>query len=359
MDVPRGIGGADRSARVTRRRLNPQVVENAAREDLAVGHAVQRDAAGQHEVAAAGGRARRARQPQHDVLGDLLDGERQIHVPLRQFHVGSAPWHPEQPLPRRLVHHAQPGGELEVRHVEDERSVGPHVHELAGDGVGKAADAGAAGVPVRRQAHQLVLAAVDREAKVVGEGGVEEPDRVREVQLAQDLHLAPAAPADRRGRPLADAVDGEDRSLVERRRVEGARRVRQMVFGIEDGVARRSQLAEMLGEQAPHEQLLLDPGGHRCHEAGETRGREPVIGLEQALEFQERLVVERHPRQPVVRHAALAEHVAAGVDGERRVVTPAREALFLRGGDNLPVHQQRGCAVVVEGRDAENGLTRH
>ena len=53
----------------------------------------------------------------------------------------------------------------------------------------------------------------------------------------------PAAAADRRRRPLADAVDGEDRGLVERRRVERAGRVRQVVLGIEDGVARRAQLA--------------------------------------------------------------------------------------------------------------------
>ena len=44
----------------------------------------------------------------------------------------------------------------------------------------------------------------------------------------------PAPAADRRRRPLADAVDGEDRRLVERRRIERARGVRQVVLGKED-----------------------------------------------------------------------------------------------------------------------------
>ena len=32
----------------------------------------------------------------------------------------------------------------------------------------------------------------------------------------------------------------------------------------------------------------------------------------------------------------------------------ARKALFLRGGHDAAVHQQRGCRVVIEGRDAED-----
>ena len=62
---------------------------------------------------------------------------------------------------------------------------------------------------------------------------------MRELQLAQDLDVLPAPAPDRRRRPLADAVDGENRGLVERRRVERARRVRQVMFGKEDAVASR------------------------------------------------------------------------------------------------------------------------
>ena len=222
-----------------------------------------------------------------------------------------------------------------------------------------ALDARAAGVAVRRQAHQLVLAAVHRESEVVGERGIEQAHRVGEVQLAHDLDVAAAAAADGRGRPFADAVDGQDGGLGERRGIEGARRVRQVVLGIEDAVAGGAELAELVGEQAPHEQLLLDPGRHGRDEAGEAGGCEPVVGLEQALEFQERLVVERHTGQVVVGDPAFVEHVAAGVDRKRGVVALAREAFFLGRRGNLSVDQQRGRAVVVEGGDAEDGLTRH
>ena len=41
-------------------------------------------------------------------------------------------------------------------------------------------------------------------------------------------------------------------------------------------------------------------------------------------------------------------------DGKLVVVLLAREALFLRGGDDLAVDDQRGGGVVVKGGDPEN-----
>ena len=40
--------------------------------------------------------------------------------------------------------------------------------------------------------------------------------------------------------------------------------------------------------------------------------------------------------------------------GKAGVVLLAREALFLRGGDDLAVRDERGGAVVIERRDAED-----
>ena len=45
---------AERAAGIAGRRLDPDVVERALAQQLAVGHAVQRDAAGQAEIARAG-----------------------------------------------------------------------------------------------------------------------------------------------------------------------------------------------------------------------------------------------------------------------------------------------------------------
>ena len=71
---------------------------------------------------------------------------------------------------------------------------------------------------VGREAHELVLAGVDLEAGEVGERRVEQAERVREADLADQLELVALADAERGRRPLADAVDGEDGRLLERRR---------------------------------------------------------------------------------------------------------------------------------------------
>jgi hypothetical protein len=83
-------------------------------------------------------------------------------------------------------------------------------------------------------AHELVLALVDLEPAVGGERGVEEAERVGEADLLQDLDLVPAPDADRRRRPFARAVDGQDRRVLEGRRVEARGRVADVVLGEEE-----------------------------------------------------------------------------------------------------------------------------
>ena len=94
---------------------------------------------------------------------------------------------------------------------------------------------------VRRESHQLVFAGVHLEAGEVGERGIQQSERVREPQLAEDVELVAAADADRRGGPFADAVDRQHRRLLERRRIERRRRVRLVMFAEQDlaRVARR------------------------------------------------------------------------------------------------------------------------
>ena len=78
------------------------------------------------------------------------------------------------------------------------------------------------GLAVRGQPHQLVFAAVDLEAAVVGEGRIEQAQRVREPQLVRQPDRCRRRCRTRRGAPLADAVEGEDRRLLERAGEEGA-----------------------------------------------------------------------------------------------------------------------------------------
>ena len=85
---------------------------------------------------------------------------------------------------------------------------------------------------VRRQAHQLVLAAVDLEAAVVGERP-STAARANAETAAACVSVDPVAAADADGgrAPLADAVERQDRGLVERAREERAGRVALVMIG--------------------------------------------------------------------------------------------------------------------------------
>src|SRR5207244_7780450 len=90
--------------------------------------------------------------------------------------------------------------------------------------------AGVNGRAVGGQPHELVFTAVDLEPAVVGEGGVEESQGVREVKVLLQFELVASPDAPGRSRPLADSVEGEDGRLVERAREERARRMALMVI---------------------------------------------------------------------------------------------------------------------------------
>jgi hypothetical protein len=82
--VPDEEGGPQRASRVAGGRLDPDVLERALAEQLAVRHAVQRDASGEHQVPQPGLPVDVAAHAEHGVLGERLDARRQIHVPLLQ-----------------------------------------------------------------------------------------------------------------------------------------------------------------------------------------------------------------------------------------------------------------------------------
>jgi hypothetical protein len=102
------------------------------------------------------------------------------------------------------------------------------------------------------------------------------------------------------------------------------------------------------------EQLLAEPYRHGLQIRAEPARSECEIGLQQALEFQERLVVEDHVVGVTQPHSCFAETVSDRVPWKALVEFPAREALFLGGGRDPPVLYQRRRAVVVERRKSEN-----
>ena len=111
------------------------------------------------------------------------------------------------------------------------------------------------------EAHHLVFAGVDLEAGVIGRGGIQQAERMREVDLLEDFELVAVANSGRRRRPFADAVHGEHRRILIRRGVERRSRVAQMMLAEQKllAVELGRERLQLVGEQALLEQLLLQP----------------------------------------------------------------------------------------------------
>ncbi len=152
---------ADGSSRVARRGLNPELLEDAAPMQLAVGYAIQGNAAREAEIALARLVLHVAGHAQHDLLGDFLDRTRQVHLALRERRLrhsrGSAKQLLEAP-----PGHAQAGAVIEVLHVHAERAVGFQIQQSIVD------DLRIARLAVGREAHQFVFAGINFEPGIVG-----------------------------------------------------------------------------------------------------------------------------------------------------------------------------------------------
>ena len=319
-------------------------------QQLAVGDAVQRNATGQADVLGAGFLLHRPGQPQHDLLRYRLDRGGEVHVLLGQELFGRAA-RPAEQRGELVVRHAQAGAIVEVGLVEAEGAVFLEVDDVVQDRVLELR------LAVGRQAHHLVFAGIDLEARVIGEGRIEQPERVREVDLAQHLELVALAPAQRRGGPFADAVHAQDGGLLVGRGEEGRGGVALVVFAEQQPllpVEVRLPLLHLVAQQRLLEQLLLQPQRHGHAERIEAARRVGEVGLEQAFELQERLVVEGDVVDVGELDARRIEAVLHGVLGKARIVLLAGEALLLRRTDQMPILDQRRGAVVIEGGDPQH-----
>src|SRR5262245_18515334 len=114
-----------------------------------------------------------------------------------------------------------------------------------------------------------------------------------------------------------------------------------MAFG--DPMRANEFLLYQLFEQQP----LLQPNRHRGQERADAPGREAKIGLNQPLEFQQRLVIERDVPEFGERDARLAQTIRDGVAGETRIVLLSGETLLLCRCDENPIAYDAGGAVMV------------
>ena len=140
--------------------------------------------------------------------------------------------------------------------------------------------------------------------------------------------------------PLAHAVEGQDRGLVERRGEERAGGVRLVVLG-EDERRRYGRPSAPADHPRPT-CSFSEPQRHGLAETSETRRGESEVGLQQPLELQQRLVVEAD----VIEVSGDRGPPPAGSTPRRGagtgVVFGARETLLLRRGHNAAVDNQRG-----------------
>ena len=341
--------GAERPARIARRRLNPNLLEEIRAQQLSVRDAVERDAAGKAEPFLRSLLRDTARERDNNILAYALDRGGEVHFLLRQQFFRFARRSAKQRVEPRIGHR-QAGAIVEIVHVEVERAVVSDVDQVVSD------DAGIFGLAVGREAHHLVFARVDLEPGVVGEGRVQQPERMREVNFLCDRERIAGSRRKRRRRPFADAVHRQDRRVLVGRGKKRRRRVTDVMLGEQDFSRLDLHAVEYVGQRVADQrflkQLVLDPHRHRRRETLEAPRRKGEIGLENALEFRKRLVIENKEVDVLGREAPLGETEPDRVYGKARVGLEAGEAFLLRRGDDVAVHDQAGRGIVIVGRDA-------
>ena len=103
--------------------------------------------------------------------------------------------------------------------------------------------------------------------------------------------MLPRPTPQRRRAPLADAVEREDRGLVERAREERAGRVALVMIG-EDERRRLSSTPRPSRMTVGRRSFSFSQTGIAMLKLPKPRRRERQVGLEQALELAQRLLVE-------------------------------------------------------------------
>ena len=334
-----------RAAGIARRRLNPDILERPFPQQPPVANAVERHAASQHEILHLRLSLHLPRHPQHDLLGHRLDARRQIHVPL--FELGFRPARrPAEQLGEPAIGHRQPLAVIEVRHVHPEAPVRPQIDQVLEDHVL------INGPTVGSQAHQLIFAAVDLEPAVISERRIEQPQRVRKLELLEKAQLVPLALAERRRAPLAHAVQCQNSGLLIRARKKGAGGMALVV--VRKDKPRLARQGKALAQRPAHVELILEPKRHRQPKAAKARWRVSQVGLQQPVELRQRLVIKGNTIQVLRLESCLAQTICDGVCRKAGVMFPAGEPLLLSRGDDIAIHYQRRGAVMIESRYAEN-----
>ena len=264
-----------------------------------------------------------------------LEVDRIVHVARRSEHIDE---------PRRVRSRGR-RVVLEVIEVESERAIRRAADHLA-DFVDHAR------TPVRREPHHLVLVLVHGEAEIRRERRIQHAQRMREPDFAQcgDVGASvsavrmPLPVADGERGPLADAVGGQDRGAIGRRRQERGGRVRLVVPGEEH---LRPRYAEVRRDRAAHPDLVAERALHRLRKRSPRTGKGAQRAGENPLELQHAAFVKHHRVEIRRIEAGVIEAPLDRREGKGGVVLPPRQALFLHGADRHAVDNERRRRIVV------------
>jgi hypothetical protein len=203
--------------------LHPYLLEAAVAQHLAVCDAIERDAAGEAQIARAGLGGQRPGQPQYRLLGDRLDRGCEIHMDLLEPVFRSPRRNPEQ-RSKAVIRHAQPGAVIEVLLIKTKAAVILQIDQMVENGLGEAR------LAIGGEPHDLVFAGIDPKSGEIGERRIEQTEGMREFDLLQHRDPVSLAEPGRGRRPFADPVHRQNGGGVEGRWKKGRGGMAQMMF---------------------------------------------------------------------------------------------------------------------------------
>src|ERR1041384_6902937 len=111
---------------------------------------------------------------------------------------------------------------------------------------------------------------------------------------------------------------------------------------------------ELAPNQFFHPNSFPNPERNRHEKTFQTGRRVSEITVQDPIELQKRLLVERDVIKIADVDAAFAQAIIDRAFWKIGVVFFARESFLLRGGDDFSIANETSRAVVIKSRDAEN-----
>ena len=328
---------AHRTAGIAGGRLDPQVVKRPFSENAAVGHAVQGHPAGQTQPALTGLPMDMADHLQDNLFGHGLDAGGDVHFPGRDLGFGQ-PGRPAEQCGQFLIGHAQAADKIEIGQIEADGTVLPNIHQLRQDQLL------VAGFAVGSQSHQLVFTGIDPESGKIGKCGVEQPQRIREMELLEQINLVAFANAIAGRGPFSHPVHGQDGSGLKGRGIEGRGRMGLVMFREQDLSGVTQFVADHLGDV----DLFPKPQRHGLQPGTQPLWRTGEVAHQQAFEGDKGLVVIDDKIKLIGCNSSFLQTIRDGMPGKTRIVLLPGKPLFLGGGEDLPVPDKACRAVMVK-----------